>query len=121
MLYCLVEELFSLGPQELGCLKDKSKPGAKVGSCPESCCTKCENQCSSIKVNYKKHRNTFSIHLCRSESSHWSCRDCLPPCYWWTNRAPPPLISLTVLAGTAVRSVSFVGIKEKFVRCTSRC
>lgn len=53
MLFFLVEELFSLGPQELGCLKDKGNPGAKVGSCTESCCTNCENQCLSIKVKYK--------------------------------------------------------------------
>lgn len=26
----VAEELFSLGPQELGCLEDKEKPGAKV-------------------------------------------------------------------------------------------
>lgn len=53
MLCCLVEELFSLGPQELGCLEDKGKPGAKVSSCTESCCINCENQCLSIKVKYK--------------------------------------------------------------------
>lgn len=27
------EELFSLGPEELGCLEDKEKPGAKVSAC----------------------------------------------------------------------------------------
>lgn len=112
MLYCLVEELFSLGPQELGCLKDKGQSGAKVGFCPESCCTKCENQCLIDNGKIQKHRDSFSIHLFRSEWSHWSCRDCLPPCYWRTNRVPQPLISLTVLAGIAVRSVSFLALKR---------
>lgn len=33
MIWCVfAEELFSLGPDELGCLEDKEKPGAKVGA-----------------------------------------------------------------------------------------
>lgn len=104
MLHLIAEELFSLGPHELGCLEDKDKPGAKVG-----CSTKCDDLSISMNV---RDRDTFSIIHCRSASSPWSCRDCLPPYYWWTNRAPPPLISLTVLAGTALRLVSFAGQKE---------
>lgn len=30
LLCVFAEELFSLGPDELGCLEDKDKPGAKV-------------------------------------------------------------------------------------------
>lgn len=35
------EELFSLGPGQLGCLQDKDKPGAKVSLCAEGCSQKC--------------------------------------------------------------------------------
>lgn len=53
MLHLIVEELFSLGPHELGCLEDKDKPGAKVG-----CSTKCDDL--SISMN-EIHFPLFSV------------------------------------------------------------
>lgn len=42
-IHCLVcvfaEELFNLGSEELGCLEDKEKPGAKVSACAEGVTT----------------------------------------------------------------------------------
>lgn len=41
-LFCFfAEELFSLGPEQLGCLQDKEKPGAKVSPCAEGYSQKC--------------------------------------------------------------------------------
>lgn len=41
MVYFCAEALFSLGPEELGCLEDREKPGAKVSSCTVGCSHRC--------------------------------------------------------------------------------
>lgn len=96
MMCMFAEELFSLGPDELGSLEDKEKPGAKVRF------ARCLSERWSDYICVKD--NAVSSSFLRSEWSHWSSRDCLPVCCWWTSRVPPLPTSRTALAGTAARS-----------------
>lgn len=105
------EELFALGTDELGCLEDKDKPGAKV---------------SAVKYNSALPREVscYKGYSHRCASSLWSSRDSLPVFCWWTNRAPPRPTSLTALAGTAMRCVVIdkiqsEGLKKAEVRLLS--